>query len=132
MLASRVERKDRRRSLFREGVNLSATEPVPRKRSAPPSKTVLATMRAKARDVGIVPGATLSFAIQHPTSIKRMPKAMLARDTAPTAFHVLFGRAAPQAKAMSTDKKPGVVDIVALIGKEVSGKIVSFAKIYSR
>src|SRR6266567_800294 len=131
MLAFRVERKDRRRSLFKEGLNLSATEPAPKKRSAPPSKSILAAMRAKARDVGIVPGASLSFAIRHPKAIKqRMPIAMLSRDTAPTAFHVLFGRQATQAKKVSMDKKPGVVDIVALIGKEVSGKIVSFAKIY--
>jgi hypothetical protein len=136
-LASRVDRRDRRRLLFRQGLSLAATEPAPKRRSAPASKSVVATMRAKAREVGIVPGATISFTIQHPKMMKQMAVQLHSRDTVPTAFHVLFGRQRSGVKAVTSKAKlsatqAGVVDIVALIGKEAGGKVVSFTKIYSR
>ncbi len=128
--ASRIERNDRRRVLFRHGLGLADNVAAPRRSKAQPSRTVLAALRIKARDFNLEPGETLFFTVRHPPRPKAMPKNLFAADSLPTAFHVLFARREPQTPA--TDGKPKVFRIVALVGKEVNGRLVSVTKIHSR
>jgi len=128
--ASRVDRHDRRRILFRQGLSLGENVPVPRKTRTRPSKGVLAALRGKARDFKLEPGAALSFIVRHPAKLKAMPKNMLDRESVPTAFHVLF--ADRKEKTSKRKDQPAIFQIAAVVGKEVNGRLVSVTKIHSR
>ena len=125
----RSERKDRRRLLFREGLDLSQKEPVP-ERAGRPSKAVLEALRKSVSADGEEPGTVLSFAVRHKSNPK-MPR-QLKSEALPTAFHVMFAnRRGKKGKAVA-QAEPAVVDIVAFVGKEIDGKLVAVKKIRSR
>ncbi|MGY8684735.1 hypothetical protein Q2941_44345 [Bradyrhizobium sp. UFLA05-153] len=129
-LTRRSERKDRRRMLFREGSDLLQKEPFPERLKRQPKGTILATLRNSVESEGGRPSAVLSFQIRHRTSPK-MPRRLLDREHLPTAFHVIFSVRSRRSKAAAVEQ-PGIIDIVAYIGKEVDGKLVSVNKIRSR
>jgi hypothetical protein len=124
--AERSERGDRRRFLFRHGISLFEHTPIPR-RAGTTRPSILNAMRKKARELGIVPAETLAFAVRHLARPNAMPRGLTAANSMATAFHVMFGKR-PDRK---TDE-PDVVNLVALIGKEVDGALVSVSKIHSR
>ena len=125
----RAERSDRRRLLFRIGLNLANTEAQAYFTARKATRSVQAALLKKAGELGIKPTKTLSFDIRHPAgSMKTMPKTLGAKLIAPTRFHVIFGDTGKKDRASSAP----VVRIVGLIGKEVDGQVVSVRKIASR
>ena len=128
-VAERSERKDRRRLLFREGLNLAAKEPVPERSARKPKKAIVDRLHASARAEGRTPGALLSFTIKHRVSAK-LPRTLGRASSLPSAFYVLFTKSEKDAR--SARRETGVVDIVAFVGKEVGDELVSVAKIRSR
>jgi hypothetical protein len=142
MMAARAERQDRRRTLFSAGINLANTEPVTQRTQTPTPKPMINALRAQARVLGIEPAQTLSFTIQYPPSPKSMPQLLASASTAmkPTAYNVVFGapkslpiaQIATKAVFQQADPQPNISLIVALIGKEVDGELVSVSEIHSR
>jgi hypothetical protein len=128
-LAEQSERADRRRLLFREGIDLAAKEPVPERSRRTPKKAILHRLQASARAEGRTPGTMLSFTIRHRRGAK-LPRPLAQTSSLPTAFHVLFAK--PEQKARSERREKGIVDVVAFVGKEVDGELVSVTKIRSR
>jgi hypothetical protein len=128
-LAEQADRKDRRRLLFREGVDLATSEPVPERSRRKPKKVILDRLQASARAEGKTPGAVLSFVIRYPKRTK-LPRQLKHASSLPTAFHVLFAES--EAGARAARREIGVVDITAFVGKEVDGELVSVTKIRSR
>ncbi|WFU07487.1 hypothetical protein QA648_36360 (plasmid) [Rhizobium sp. CB3171] len=128
-LAEQSDRKDRRRLLFREGIDLAAKEPVPMPTKKRPKKVILDRLHASAADQGRKPGAVLSFSIRHRGRTK-LPKALVQAASLPTAFHLLF--TAPADDTSSSRAETGVVDIMVFVGKEVDGELASITKIRSR
>lgn len=125
-VSDRVARLERRRNLFQSGQTLAATEPQAHATSKKPSKAVTAQLHEKARELGIDPRKTLSFEIKRPpAAMKAMPKSLRAKS-APSRFHLVFGR------RERVNMPAKIVRIVALVGKEVDGEVVSVAKIESR
>ena len=128
MRAERVEREDRRKALFRVGVNLAATEPRARRTKVKPKKSVETALRSRARDFGMTPGAILSFDVIHPKTLSPLPKQMRVQKTSENRFHVVFGAQ----EGAETKEKGTVVQVSAMIAKEVAGEVVSVSKIESR
>jgi hypothetical protein len=129
--AERSERKDRRRQLFSTGIHIAQSEFVPRRREQTPSG-ISRSLRALAHELGWEGGNLLSFGLQPNSQTKiRLPKTLGAHTELPTAYHVLFQS---QPKDAHNEVKGGakVLSIVALIGKEVNGKVVSVSEIHSR
>lgn len=129
-LTGRSERKDRRRLLFREGTDLSQKEPFPERFGRKPRNAILIALRKSVESEGQTPGAVLSFKIVHRPSPK-MPRQLLNQEHLPTAFHVIFSTRKAGSKAVGAGE-PFIADIIAFIGKEVAGKLVSINKIRSR
>jgi hypothetical protein len=127
-LAEGAERKDRRRLLFREGLDIAAKEPVSQRSRRKPKKAVLDGLQASARAEGRTPGTVLSFTIKRREGAK-LPRALTRAPSLPTGYHVLFTRSK---RVRSARHQTGVVDIVAFVGKEVDGELVSVTKIRSR
>jgi hypothetical protein len=127
-LAEGAERKDRRRLLFREGLDIAAKEPVSQRSRRKPKKAVLDGLQASARAEGRPPGTVLSFTIKRREGAK-LPRALTRAPSLPTGYHVLFTRSK---RVRSARHQTGVVDIVAFVGKEVDGELVSVTKIRSR
>jgi len=125
-VAQRSDREDRRRVLFRHGISLEEHTPIPR-RGGKTRPAILNALRKKAREFGIEPSEVLAFAVRHHARPKAMPKALAAEKSLATAYHVLFGKR-PERKR----DEPNIVKLVALIGKEVDGELVSVSKIHSR
>jgi len=128
-LAERSERRNRRRLLFRVGLDLAAQEPVPVRSKRKPNKAVRDRLHASARADGKAPGALLSFAIRH-RSDAGLPRQLASSASLPTRFHVLFTKSGKKARAVR--RKLGIVDITAFVGQEVDGELVSVTKIRSR
>jgi hypothetical protein len=122
--AERVERLDRRKVLFRLGLTLAATEPRAELTRTKPRKSVEASLRNTARELGVRPSTILSFVVIHPRpQVKALPMRMRTREASPDRFHVVFGE---------TDRSGPVVRVEALIAKEVGGEVVSVSKVLSR
>ena len=149
--AERVERHDRRRELFRGGLDLASREPVPKRTKANTPKRIVNRLRAVARNSRTEPASVLSFKLHYPNGPKgqdksaakaAMPRAYAEKGTLPTAYHVLFARpadatpsgarAGTSAEPKSAKEKPNIVRIVAFIGKEVDGELVSIREMHSR
>jgi hypothetical protein len=130
--AARVERKDRRRQLFKQGKHIADTEIVPRRSRARATQGVTKSLRARARDLGWDDGNMLSFTLRHPTGSKSALPQALGDPGSPTAYHVLFRRRSDAEKKASERSGPKITSIVALIGKEVKGKLASVTEIHSR
>jgi hypothetical protein len=116
-----VDRGGRRRQLQAKGMWLARNQPVAcSSKSEKRSNSVEATLRKVAAKVNICPGHTQTF------RILRGPAAQskLAKAITPTAFHVMLGS--------SPMKKPRTPQIVAVVAKEVAGKIVSFRVLHRR
>ncbi|MBP2448662.1 C25 family cysteine peptidase [Rhizobium leguminosarum] len=128
-LAERSDRKDRRRLLFREGVDLAAKEPVPTPVRRKPKKAILDRLQASAEAQGRTAGTLLSFSIRHRGRAK-LPHALAQAPSLPTAFHLLFTK--PVEDTSSSRAETGIVDIVVFVGKEVDGELASITKIRSR
>jgi hypothetical protein len=122
--SERVERLDRRKVLFRLGLTLAATEPRAELTRTKPRKSVEASLRNKARELGVRPSTILSFVVIHPRpQVKALPMKMRTREASPDRFHVVF---------CETDRSGPVVGVEALIAKEVGGEVVSVSKVLSR
>ncbi|HZE71683.1 MAG TPA: hypothetical protein VE135_19420 [Pyrinomonadaceae bacterium] len=134
----RVDRSSRRRALFIEGASITATRSTSRESKKPPSKSIKAALQNKARELGVIGAATKSFIVEAPKKIKGMPKMMIDDELIPSGYHVLLGRERINGKmSKSKNKKmratpPPVTQIVALVAKEVDGKVVSVTKLYSK
>jgi hypothetical protein len=127
--AERVEREDRRKALFRFGLNLAMTEPRPRRTKVKPTKSVDTVLRNRARDLGMTPGTILSFDVVHPRALSMaLPKQMRVQKATENRFHVVFGFQ----EKLQTKERGSVVDVTAMIAKEVDGEVVSVSKIVSR
>jgi hypothetical protein len=131
--AARVERKDRRRQLFTQGTHIADTEIVPRRSRARVPPGVIKSLRARARDLGWEDGTMLSFILRHPAGAKSvLPRALAGDQGVPTAYHVLFSKRSDADEKATKESGPEVRSIVALIGKEVNGKLASVSEIHSR
>src|SRR5262249_50439451 len=130
-LAERSNRRDRRRLLYREGLDLAEQEPVPERSRRKPRQALLDALHASARSQQATPGYLMSFKIEHRKTAK-LPKALRQASPLPTAFHVLFARPERRPGTATRGTPPDVVNIVAFVGKEVEGQLVSVKKIRSR
>jgi hypothetical protein len=129
--AARSERKDRRRQLYNSGIHIAETEFVPRRRGPTP-RAVSRSLRAQARELGWEDGNLLSFRLLPIAKTKgRLPKSLTASAELPAAYHVLF-KARPKDAHNEVKGRAIVPSIVALIGKEINGKVVSVTEIHSR
>ena len=137
--AERVEREDRRKSLFRAGVNLAVTEPRARRTKTKLAKSIEAALRTRAKELGMTAGTILSFDVIHPPAptlagpktmrkTLTMPKAMRPPSPPDNRYHVVFG---PK-QENQTKERGQVVAITAMIAREVDGEVVSVSKIHSR
>ncbi|MFY9610245.1 MAG: hypothetical protein WAU45_16730 [Blastocatellia bacterium] len=116
-----VDRGGRRRQLQAKGMWLARNQPVAcSSKSKTRSNSVEATLRKLAAKVKIKPGRMQSF------QILRGPAAQskMAKSITPNAFHVVLG--------VSPMKKPRTPQVVAVVAKEVAGKIVSFRVLHRR
>jgi len=135
--SEQAKRRDRRRALYEQGLALAQTAPVPRKTAKKAPTAIRRALQAKARQLKLRPATLLSFAIQHPAAEKRGALAAVAMASAegseaplPAAYHVLFCKR--KRKLPAAVRKLGIVDVSALIGKEVDGELASVARIQSR
>jgi len=139
-MVDRVERATRRRSLFLEGSAISATRPTSRETKQPLSRSIKTLLQNKAREFGVIAEATKSFVVRFPRRIKGMPKTLIGEKLVPSGYHVLLGRDKIVAKARRPKAKkdgkptepPAFTRIVALVAKEVDGKVVSVTRVYSK
>jgi hypothetical protein len=131
--ADRLERRDRRRQLFRQGVMIADTEPVPKRSRSKTPLGIARTLRAQMGEFGLESGTMLSFSLQYPQRSKSLlPRTLMSGPELPTAYHVLFAKSPESKQFEANEATPHVVSIAALVGKEVNGKIVSSSMIYSR
>jgi hypothetical protein len=116
-----VDRGGRRRQLQAKGIWLARNQPVASSsKSKTRSSSVDATLRKVAAKIKMRPGHTQTFRIMRgPAAQSKTAKAIT-----PTAFHVMLG-ASPM-------KKPRIPQTVAIVAKEVAGKIVSFRVLHRR
>jgi hypothetical protein len=139
-VVDRVDRTSRRRALFAEGKAISETTSTSRETNKPLSKSIKKALTTKAHELGVTGGTTKSFEVESPKKIKGMPKSMAKSDLVPTGYHVLLGRAnsngkMSKSKSKSKSQHNGAapfVKIVALVAKEVDGKVVSVTKVFSK
>jgi hypothetical protein len=125
-----VARTDRRRQLLARGLRIGATQAVATKVAKPMlAGGVLSALKKMAAQLEISAPTILSFKVETPVSPKGpMALAMrggpIAKMAAPSAFHVITGK-----QPVSQEPAP---QIIALVAKEVAGKIVSFREMHSR
>jgi hypothetical protein len=97
-------------------------------------------LKNKARELGVIAAYTKSFVVRIPKKIKGMPRMLTREELLPTGYHVVLGRdridsKIGRGKAGTKRKKqirPLFSQIVALVAKEVDGKVVSVTKVYSK
>ncbi|MEK6302111.1 MAG: hypothetical protein AABO41_15485 [Acidobacteriota bacterium] len=116
-----VDRGGRRQQLHAKGMWLAKNQPVAtgsgtKKRSS----SVDASLKKIADKVNVKVNRTMSFQIKRGV----VPKSKMAKAITPTAFHVALG-VAPMKKARTPQ-------VVAVVAKEVAGKIVSFRALHRR
>ena len=136
--AEQSKRHDRRRALFQQGVELAQSQPVPQRTSRKAAPSIQRALHAKARELKLEPKTMLSFTIRHPRAKVRgtqavlaLPRALAAEATLPVAYHVLFCRRRRR-RLPAAIRALGIVDITALVGKEVDGALASYVRIQSR
>lgn len=134
--SEQAKRRDRRRALFEAGIALAQTAPVPRRTAKKAPAAIRRALQAKARELKLRPAKLLSFSIRHPAAKKRGALAAIALPAAggaaplPAAYHVLFCKR--ERKLPAKVRKLGIVDVNALIGREVDGALASVVRIQSR
>jgi hypothetical protein len=136
-MVDRIDRASRRRALFIEGTTISATRSVAHESKKPPSKSIQKALASKAKELGVSGGPTKSFVVEGPKKIKGMPRLMAGDELIPSGYHVLLGRERINGKMSKSRRKKvsppsPIMQIVALVAKEVDGKVVSVTKLYSR
>ncbi len=137
----RMERAERRRDLFSRGIALAKSQPTIRKVTERIT-LVRPTLQKAVRQSGMMATQTLTFTVKEPPMAQVMPKALIAKELVASRVHVIFGQSKnkktrsskrKEAKALATQTQfPPVVGTVALIIKEVAGKVVSSKKIFAR
>jgi hypothetical protein len=130
--AERSARHDRRRALFKQGISLSEREPVPRRIGTTEANSIKRPLYAKARSFRLSPKKILSFAIRYRRTSKAMPHGLASTSARPMAYHILFCESRSPSGRGSLRLQLGISNIVALIGKEVNGTLVSIEKLHSR
>lgn len=120
--ADRLERRDRRRFLFRRGREILANEPILTRRRGAPKGTVRKVLENKATELGFDPTSAISFGIKH--RAKTTSRGLTGVSVIPSAYHVLFAR--------REDTPSHIYRILLVIGKEVDGKLLSVNTAYSR
>jgi hypothetical protein len=134
----RVDRSSRRRALFVEGKAITETTSTSRESKKPLSKSIKKALSNKARELGVTGGTTKSFQVESPKKVKGMPKTMTSDGLVPSAYHVLLGRTNTKSKMSKAKTKrrkeipAPFVQIVALVAKEVGGKVVSVTRVFSK
>jgi hypothetical protein len=142
-VVDRVDRSSRRRALFVEGKAISETTPTSREVKKPLSKSIRRALSSKAKELGVPGGTTKSFRVESSGKVKGMPKVMASGDMLPSGYHVLFHRSdskklggadsnGKMSKANNEEVPAPFVKIVALVAKEVGGKVVSVTKVFSK
>lgn len=125
-----VARAERRRQLFARGSRIGATQAVATKSAKPElSRSILASLAEMAAQAGITVPKILSFKIDVPAAAKaRFTKAMMlgpmSKMVSPDALHVMI-----KASNVTGIESP---QIVAIVAKEVGGKIISYRELHSR
>jgi hypothetical protein len=125
-------REDRRRQLLSRGLRIAATQACAARIAHPKLPTALrSTLTKLAKSMKLTAPTILSFKITAPATRGPIAAAMrggiaakMVKLAAPDAFHVLTG--AHRQRAISTPQ------IVAVVAKEVGGKIVSYREMRSR
>lgn len=116
-----VDRGGRRQQLRAKGLWLGENQPVAtrsaKKRS---SSSVAASLERIAADVNVKVKHSMTFHIKRGP----VPKSAMAKAITPTAFHVAFG--------VSPMKKARTPQVVAVVAKEVAGRLVSFRALHRR
>jgi hypothetical protein len=120
--ADRIERRDRRRFLFRRGVEICANEASLTRRKGTPKDAIRGVLGNKAKEFGFEATNAISFGIKY--GAKTMLKGLTGVDVTPSAYHVVFAR--------RQDTPSHIRRIMLVIGKEVGGKIVSVNTAFSR
>lgn len=135
-----VDRTDRRQQLAAKGLWLAQNKPVAsRVTSIQPSSSVQATLKKLAEGINLQQTNTLSYDLKNTPSL---PRGMKAKAGGATAIHVVLGTqavAAPKsmtrgaaAASAETAPPPKIKQVVALVAKEVDGKIVAYKELHSR
>ena len=125
-----VARTDRRRQLFSRGLRIGATQACAIKLAkAKLSGPLLAALKKMAAQMDVPAPEILSFKIQSPALPKgafshAMKAGPMAQMAAPDGFHVVTG-----ARSFTGIDVP---QVVAMVAKEVAGKIVSYREMQSR
>ena len=124
-----INRTDRRRLLISKGLHILATQLVARRRDGVTPAAVTSALQKLASSVGLESPTRLSFGVAEaaPTAAGGLvSKALnlLAERGVPEAFHVMASR--------QTETEGGGPTIVAIVAKEVDGKIVSYRELHSR
>ena len=125
-----VARTDRRRQLLAWGLRIGATQAVATKIAGPKlAGPMLAVLKKVASELKISEPKILSFKVESPAVPKgRLAKSMkagaMAKLAAPSGFHVVTGT--------ERVSEIGAPQIVAIVAKEVAGKIISYREMRSR
>jgi hypothetical protein len=130
--AERSARHDRRRALFKQGTSLAEREPIPKRTRTTQSTTIKRALYSKARSFKLLPKRALSFAIRYRGGRKAMPRGLTSDAALPRAYHLLLCASPTSRKGSGFAARSGIPNIVALIGKEVDGALVSIARLDSR
>lgn len=149
--AAASERADVRRQLLNKGLWLAKNHPVAVERAATrgvtrgASSAVQAELKRLAARANLQQTDVMSFGIDRAPEPKSMTRSMKAMRPASTAFHVMVGHTTDDGAGTSTtrgtrgakskaepDGQAPVASIIALVAKEVDGKIVSVRELYGK
>jgi hypothetical protein len=125
-----VARTDRRRQLLARGVRIGATQAVATKVAKPKlANSVRSTLKKMAAELKISEPKILSFSVKSPATpqgplARAMKAGAMTKLAPPSGFHVVTGR-----EEAPSDFPP---QIVAVVAKEVAGKIISYREMRSR
>lgn len=152
--AAAATRADVRRQLLNKGLWLAENHPVAVERTSTTrgatrggdsvSSSVQSELKRLARAANIRQTGIMSFGIDRAPAPKSMTRSLKAMRPASTAFHVIVGRTDDSATTSNTRGTRGVKpkdaangqspvsSIVALVAKEVDGKIVSVRELHGK
>jgi hypothetical protein len=139
-LTGQVDRRDRRIQLAAKGHWLAKNQPVAsRVTSIQPSGSVQAFLKKVAEKSNLQQTNIISFDLKNKSPL---PRGLKAKRSGSTAIHVVLGTqppapaskaAAHRATAAPDGRRPGVTKrIIALVAKEVGGKIVAYKELQSK
>jgi hypothetical protein len=116
-----IDRSGRRQQLHNKGIFLAKSQPVASSSASARRSTSLSKVLYK-----IAAKANMKDCSIRSFSIKRTqkPKSAMAKSMTPNAFHVVLGT--------TPSKNPRTPQVVAVVAKEVAGKIVSFRELQRR